>query len=511
MATGKTQLEIRNDEIARQKLYIEELTENMAYVTAMLAREDIGWRQVFARDDTHGFNLVELQQWARQIRDSIYGNPHIKSGFQKRLAYIWQGGIKYKNIPGPTQGRKSSDTVQRLIDDPMNKKHFFGGTARRKREAALFSDSVAFYVGDDRTKMLHPIPLNEITADYRDPDYSTDIWAFRRSWQSFENGQANSELSHKWYFTDTYISKKVSAIKLGGDSQEVDQNSRIFDLHANQLEGFAYGAADAVAALIWSRKVRDLYMNGVSMTDALSTFAFKATTKTVGAGANAAMKLGGANPAGSSAILGATNDLVPMASAGKGYEFDSFRPVAAIVAVALDLPVEDLLGQGTGDLKELDSLPLSTRLPLEARRDEHIDFDKRVLRWMGAPDAEVYFQSLRGSTEIFRRQQGIAIKWGTGAYTALEIKTELEHLEGNDVTAVTIPDGVLVPNTKETATFTAKLAQTFAPTPPPSASGDPTHDTTKDGYATQGAPLKGVKGKGPNANDLNSDRASGKD
>lgn len=476
------------------------LQERLTQVTAMFAAEDRGWVSKWAADGEEGMTLAELQDWSIQIRNALVGNPHIKRGCSLRTSFVRQGGIKYRNIPTATQGRSAKKTVDALIKAPLNQRNYFGSAACARRETDLFADGIALYIGKESTKILRNLPLAEVTADYRDPDFSADVWAYRRTWKSWKDGQATE--MHRWYYTDTFVDNRTPKILHGGIKEDVDQDHVIFDMVANGVDGFAYGSPDALAAVIWSRIVRDLFMDGKTMTAALATFAFKASVTTKAAGDKATIKLASKNGAGSTAVVGGANDLAPLSSAGKGYDFKSFEPVVAIVAAALDLSVEDLTGTTKTGSDTSSSLALATRLAIARRREEHVDFDLRILRWMGAKDPEAFFSSLMDPTDLYRAQQGVGIKWGTGLYTAKEIKTQFEALEGNDLTEVSVPTGVLVPNTQKTLDANSKSKAAAAPAP--AEGGD--SGTGGGANPTQGSASTFSPGKGQNSNDINQDR-----
>jgi len=483
------------------------LQEGLDQVTAMFAREDMGWLKQFTSAEENGMSLAELKDWSGQIRNAQVGNPHIKRGLSLRRSYIWQGGIKYAGIKGAAQGRGVN--VQKLIDQPMNQRNFFGQSARARREGCLYSDSIAFYIGNDKTKKLHSIPLAEITADLRDPDFDEDVWAYRRSW-SYKPDGATPTMKHVWYFTDTFMEHRTKTVKFAGgrEPEDVSQTHTIFDQVANSVDGFAYGSPDALAALVWSRIARDLTMDGVTMTHALATFAFKASRKAKPSGTTDSMQLGGSAPAGSTANLGSSNDLVPLSSAGKAYDFDGLRSVVAIIAASLDVSAISLTsdpgsaGAGTTSASTLD---LPTRLAMEARRDEHVDFDRRVLLWMGAGDADVFFRAIIDPVDLYRAQQGVALEFGTGLYEAIEAKREFEALKGNDTTNIAVPDGVMLPNNTKTLEDEAKVADASAAKAAASASklADKNAANGGDMASTQGSGA-GV-GPGVDANDMRTD------
>lgn len=473
------------------------LRESLEQVEMMFAKEDVGWRVLYGMTEEFGMTLEELKHWSLQIKNAQVGNPHIKNGLRLRTSYVWQGGIQYKGVPGASQGRGTN--VQKLIDDRVNQKNFFGASARAKREGSLFADSIALYVGDNKSKRLHYVPLREITGEYRDPNFDADVWAYRRTWTQFKNdeyGRSVGTSVSTWYFVDTFYDQITPTISVNGINEPVDQNSTAFDIHANPVDGYAYGSPDALAATIWSRIVKDLFMDGIAMTDAMATFAFKAQVASKAAHDSASIKFATPQGAGTTAVVGTTNDLVPMASAGKGYDFDSFRGVVAIIAASLNISVIALTsdpGTSGSSYGSAQTLDLPTRLAMEARRDEHIDLDSRVLAWMGAPDADVYFHALTDPADKYRQQEGEAIKWDTGLYSAIEIKTNFEAIEGNNTDDITVPDGVIVPN-NESGKWMLSTDQTADPNATPVAPGAPGAPAPAAGSGfrpTQGSPAKG--------------------
>lgn len=482
------------------------LSESLTQVQTMFEREDRGWgRNFFMAEGEYGLTLMDLREWGDQIRNAMVGNPLIKRGLLLRTSYIWQDGIQYRKGTIPNEGRGKGKNVQAVIDKPMNQRNFFGASARSRREASLYADGLAAYIGNDSTGILRAVPLRQLSADYRDPDFEGEVWAYRRTWLHFFPGDLTGVEQHRWYFTDEFAHERMPKINYGGVMEDVDQDHTIFVMNANGLDGMALGSPDALAALIWSRIARNAIMDGVTMTSAMATFAFKASIATKNAGANASMTLGVQGSAGQTAIIGGANDLTPMSSAGKGYEFESLEPLIGLIASSLDVSVEALTSKSR-EVKELSTLDLATRLAMELRRAEHVEFDKRILTWLGAKDAEVYFITLDDSSEIYRRIQAIVLLWNTGLYSAEETKEKLEKMDGK-VTFNPVPDGVMLPNNKNS--LPRLDVDTDGETPPagPPAAPSPNAPGTAPSTA---APDQGQSnksgGQSSSGNDINKKR-----
>jgi hypothetical protein len=410
------------------------VSEAFTKIAAILKAEDKGWTPLFGpgdEDERFGLRLEDLKEWSRKIRESMVGAPWLKRGYGLRSSYIWQNGIRYANIPEPTRGKAN---IQKIIDRPGNQTHFFSKEARKRREGRLYSDGIALWLGDERTKDLEALPLGQITGQLLDPDGLGMIWAYRRQWEERNLTTGKKEPKVEWYFTDQFKDKrpKGGKIRHGEQDEPVSATHVIFDQHANRQDGLAYGAPDALAAWVWNQYVRDGYMDGRTMQQALATIAYKVTNGSAKGAQNASLQFANPQGAGSTAVLG-QNDLTPMTTAGRGYDFSSMRELLATVATALDVSVIHLSanpadsGSSYGSALTLD---LPTRLAMESRRDEHVELDKRVLRWMGLEEPEVAFKPYDSGEEQYRAAQAIILQGQAGVYSPQEVRNLLDDLYG---------------------------------------------------------------------------------
>jgi hypothetical protein len=492
------------------------VSESLKNAVAMLRQEDVGWAMPGDDGTYRGLNLQALKKWSDQIRASLSGtennapNPHMRNGLMLRHSFIWDGDMHYADVPGdkenaPTRGKTN---VQEKIDAVDNQRLFFSPTARRRREGALFSDGLYLAVGDNSTKKIRSIPLHEITATQRDEFYEDDIVAYRwtrneavRNRYGVLTGERKAV--SRWVFVDWYDGKKPDDVRFGptGELEEVMKGHTAFDLHANRPDGAAFGSPDAISALVWARIIRDLIMNGVKMQDALAMFAFKATSPSKLGQQTAALELAKPTQAGSAATLAGDNDLVPLNSAGKGYDFGSIGFVVATMAASLHVSGialsanTALAGSSYGAAKTLD---LPGRMAMETRRAEHVEFDKRVLRWMGAPDATVYFDNYDDATDEYRSVQAAMLMWSSGNLSPEGFREELEIIYGRKLMG-SIPKGVITPNNQkaidDAAAATEKAAAAAA-----AAAAKPDEQTPSTPAPNQGK-SDGTGGAG-HANDI---------
>lgn len=453
----------------------EHLKEAFDRVRHMLQRDDMGW-QLFQGGggdrftQQYGLTLEDLRQWNKKIQESVVAAPWVGAGFRRRADYIWQNGIRYGNIPGADgqdtgQGQKN---IQKLIDKDGNQFHFFSDSARRAREKGLYSAGINFWVGNDRTKNIEAIPLWQITDEMLEPNGLGYAWAYLREWTEYNLTTGESTKHKRWIFTDRFKEHRVTAIKRKDDPEAilVDQDHVIFDQIANRSMGLVYGSPDALAAWIWNDIAKDATMDGRAMQEALTTFALTAKNPSRDASQDAAIKLANTDGAGNIAVTGAT-DLVPLASAGKGYDFGSIRFLVAIVAAALDISVIHLTanpGDAGSSYGSAQTLDLPTRLAMEARRAEHVELDKRVLKWMGVKKPDVNFVPYTGGEEVYRAIQALTMELNNGSLTLQEYRDQLDDLMGR-------PNGEVADYDKIHPVQLAKAIAKAQPKPAPAPSG----------------------------------------
>ena len=439
------------------------LVEALGNAVTMLRQEDVGWAAPGSGGSYNGLNLADIQKWSGEIRASLSGtrdkapNPHMRNGLMLRHSFIWEGGIHYASVPGSAtaKGKRGKVNVQDLIDDLGNQRLVFSASARRRREGALFHDGLYLVVGEKNGKKLRPIPLHDITDVHYDELYSDEIVAYR--WTRKEAERKNGDLmpnrvdKNYWVYVDWFDKDRPDKINYNGVEEEVLTGWDAFDLHANRPEGAAFGSPDAISALVWARIIRDLIMNGVKMQDALAMFAFKATSKNKNGQQTSSLELAKPSGAGSAASIGGDNDLVPLNSAGKGYDFGSIGFVVATMAASLHVSGialsanTALAGSSYGAAKTLD---LPGRMAMETRRHEHVEFDTRLLRWLGAPDATAYFNTYDDATDEYRAVQAAMLAWTTGTLSPEGFREELEIIYGRKLSGA-IPKGVIIPNNQK--------------------------------------------------------------
>lgn len=398
---------------------------------------------------SEGPDLGQLQSRSKQIRAAVTLNPHVKRGLRLRTSYVWSDAVEYDDVPGlngEPLGRGVPNVGARVLN-PLNQRYVFGVQARDERESALYTDGGFLLIGDDADKTLRPLPLNQIAGYYANDEDPSEIWAYRRQWFTENGTQAHVE----WVYTDLFKGNQTSAINYNGVLEPVNKRKTIIDGWVNTQPGWALGFPDAGCIVEWARIYSEFIKSGKLMTDAMARI--WATAKAQSSAGAQAVAAKVANSPGFGKIT-AGAELAPLATAGKAYDFDAGRALISIVATGVEVSVVHLTsdpGASGGSYGSAATLDLPTRLAVEARRRWHEAFDERVLRWLGAKNAKATFGIIEDGAEMYRKIQGIVLKWNTGLYEPYEVKRQLEMLAGNVDGWKHIPEGVLLPNNVQSA------------------------------------------------------------
>lgn len=419
------------------------LVEKLGALDTMLDQR--GWIDLYSYD-SEGPSLDQIKEASGQIRNLMALNPTIKRGSQLRISYVHSKGIDFGEIPGSGRGRGAN--VKKFYDLPQNQKYVFSPEAREELERTAYSDGTVFLIANESTKAMQRIPIWEINGYITNPDNSEEVWAYRRTWNSYKVGNASPETKNVWYYTDQFVGNRTATVTINAKSEPVDQNSVIIDHGFNKQVGWAWGLPDAISILSWAKQYRDFLLNGKIMSDSLAQFAFKAVAQSRAGGDNASMKLAAPGSAGSTAVLGGGNDLVPISSAGKGYDFDSGRALAAQIAQGLEVSIVHLLsdpGASGSSYGSASNLDLPTKRAMLSRQRSWVSFYSRVFKFLGWVDPVVSFPTL-DEPDFYREIQALILAWDSGNLHSDEFRPRLLDLIDVQPKRDKAPEGVMLPN-----------------------------------------------------------------
>jgi hypothetical protein len=223
----------------------------------------------------------------------------------------------------------------------------------------------------------------------------------------------------------------------------------------NRQIGWTFGVPDAISVIAWAKLYREFLENGAIMTKALAQFAYKLSSRGRSGINNAAAKIavpdGQANRVGATAAMGSDVDLIPMPRAGSGYDFESGKSLASMIASGLEVSVVALLADpgSSGSYGTAQTLDTPTQKAMEVRQRAWSSLMKRVLRYMGAPaDVEISWPSIE-TEPTHRMVQALAMAWESGILQTDEYRTAI--LDILDIIPIqsAAPRGVMLPNNTE--------------------------------------------------------------
>lgn len=431
-----------------------ELRESLSSLNRVLKLEDENWDRILggAGADYQGIPLADLQEISEEIRVAMVRSPMVDRGAQLRHSYVWSKGLdipdtmpqNYGSRPGP---KSAADRSHEAFLDPINKRYVFSSTAWEEMERAEYSDGNFFLLGDNKTKVLRRVPLSEITNFITNPDFSEEVWAWQRTWETVKPS-GKTETVSAWYYTDDCPQPKAQRPKTQIQNVKVDHDKTMIVMSVNRMVGWPLGLPDAVAVVAWAKLYGEFLKYGYVMSRALASIAFKATSTTKTGSQNAAVQFASPQGAGATAVMGGANTLEAMPSAGKGYDFGSGRPIAAMVATGVQVSIVHLLsdpGAAGSSYGSASNLDLPTKRAVIARQQAWKAYFERVLKWIGIENPKVTFPSLE-EPDFYREVQSILLGWSTGLLHIEEVRVRLLDLLTIHTTETKAPDGVMLPN-----------------------------------------------------------------
>lgn len=373
-----------------------ELAQESLAGLEQLAREDIGWRKL---------GMEQAQQFTRAGLITIHAaclaaftkSPLIGRGLRIRRNYVWGSGVEIaarEATDGDTSG--VNDLVQAFIDSPEYQRTLGSAQAREERETDLGTKGEFFIlaVHDTTASTVRPrlIPAAQITDYIANPDDVTDVWFYKREWTTnrveLATGKRQTLRQVEWHPVLDYrpdVGKRITAIA----GAQVRWDAPIQHCAVNSYTDAPWGIPDSYAAIDWARAYADFLTQWSVLMRALSRYAWRTTAPGARAAkvrqslANGAGSdpLTGAAPVGGHAVMTADATLEAIPKSGATIDAGSGKPLAGMVAAALDVPITMLLGDPgvTGAQAVATTLDRPTEDSARARQSVWVDWIKALL------------------------------------------------------------------------------------------------------------------------------------
>lgn len=354
---------------------LETANENLARLQLMY--EDTGWESLTAASRTE-FSRDGLARNAELCRVMFVANPLMKRGLGIRASYVFGQGVEINARANGDDGAQDVDAVvQQFLDDEGNMDAVTGAQARTVLENDLGTDGNVFLAHftnplTGRVK-VRPLPFDEIVEIITEPGDKTTPWYYRRRW-------VETTLTSTFGSIETPREALYPALKYQPLTKPktfagvtVMWDSPVLHVKVNPYGSKVWGVGDAFAALPWCRSYKEFLEDWATLCRALSRIAFRASSskakasQTQRAGLEQLNKLG----AGSSVAMAEGQTLEAVPKTGATLDSESGRPLAAMAASALGVPVTMLLGDPgvTGARATAETLDQPLRLEIQSRQE----------------------------------------------------------------------------------------------------------------------------------------------
>lgn len=413
----------QSQEIASLRAENASLRESIDEVRMMFDAEDRGWSLIgglATGDRLEGLDLDEVKEVSEKIRPRTAVTGLVKRGSDLHSGYVWSKGV---NIDGvKTTGKPGAPTnLMKFFREVTNQEHIFSATAHEEMQKARFADGNVFVMCDNSDRTVRVLPLKDITSLRVDPDFPSEVIAYRREWNTDPEGNPKV----MWYYTNRYKGRKQKTFTIKGVREPVSQTTTIIDRHYNRAPGWVLGVPDALAAMPWIAAYDEIMVYGRVVNESLAKILFRVTNKTKQGVQNTGVKMRGFAGHGGTASMAEGQELTAVSTAGKGYDFSSARPVAAQAAAALNVPNMELLADSSAagsSYGAAASLTPTTKNAMRLMQAEWVELYQEILDFFGLGYPRIWFEPL-DDIEPYRAAQALTLLSGNLSDVELRSKS----------------------------------------------------------------------------------------
>lgn len=457
-------LEARNEELT--ELAISELTEAGEFAQVQLALDDIGWRPLMGvSDDSNTLTLDGLQRASELCRAVATVNPLVKRGLLVRTGYIWGAGvqvvpqefIQYKQQR--RVGRPRTVNQEPKLPDGLDNV-LTGVLAQIEIERSAACDGNLFFLVDMEAKTVQRVPLSEVTDGISQRGNREKLMYIKRSWNDWaleldddsverrpitnpgpgrgrrvpeqspsmaQQGGMSGAYNSEWYPTVDALADEARTSIQG---EPVNRSKVMVHVAFNRLTGWRWGVPDVLPAVWWTKAYKEYLENCSTLAKAYARFAWKVTSdrsRTVRRTASTMAAPPARDPAtgmplaiGASAVLGAGQDLTAI-QRNTNVDFEGGRPLAAMVAASLDVPLPALTcDPASGTRAGTATLDTSTVLVMQARQKAMNDAIMLIFKLLGLK-VRLRWPEIN-EEPVHRRLQAIDMSARLGVLSAAETR-----------------------------------------------------------------------------------------
>lgn len=354
---------------------VEVLTESVRDLSLQL--EDRGWKRI-GSDDENTMTREALMQAAQDGRALAVAHPLIRRGISLRTSYVHgQGGPQ---ISVESEDENVSEVVQQWWASRENQNALTGPEARARLERALSTDGNVFIASftnpTDGRVTNRTIPMEQITRIIANPEDRGQVWLYERTYSRKREAFATAEETTRVLYPDLAYAPASRPLFLNGAEVRWDQPVR--HVKVNDLDGWEFGIGDTFSIAPYARGYRDFLNDWLKLMKSLSQFAWRGTAE--GKRAQRARQAlsraqhsvpGNDGSVGATYISGQGEGLEAIPKTGATIDADSGRPILAMIAAGLDVPVTMLSTDPgvTGARATAETLDKPMMLSMKARQD----------------------------------------------------------------------------------------------------------------------------------------------
>lgn len=434
----------------------ETLRESIADVRAMMNFEDRNWLALGIAnvDDLEGLDLDQVKEIAEKVSPKVSASSLAKRAVDLHSGFVWGRGCYVEGTEKPKGAGRPKGSREFFIRK-TNQESVFSDTAREELQKERFITGNVLAAVNSATKNVNRIPFKQITGIKVDPDYPENIIAYQRTWNT---QVGNESIRKRWYYTSRFTGTRKSSFGTGNEAVEVEKNVTIVDLRVNRQLGQILGVPDALAGLLWAESYGRVMKFGETVQESLAKILYRVTNKTKQGTQSTGVKVANFGGHGGTASMAEGQELTSIATAGRGYDFASARPLAAMAASAWNVSNMDLLNDSAAagsSYGSANALVGGNRNAMLLMQKEWADFYKDIFEAAGFERPSIMFEPFE-APDKYREMQ--SLKLAQDGLSNEEYRMKL--LDIQDISG----DPAEIPESLELAVAAAKTAiQTPAP------------------------------------------------
>lgn len=444
-------------DLAHMEHLLEILEEASLDAQRLLAAEDRGWAKLGGLDGDV-IDREAIMQVAKVARVHAIADPLIKRGVNLRIAYL---GTPAVSAPSSDDGQDINAVVQAFMDDPENAETFTSVQAGARRERAFNTDGNTFLAlpTDPRSGRVRvrSIPMSQIVDIITDPEDAATPWLYQRTYTAkkvTQNALGTTSTvteTRTVFYPDVNFRPATRARTIDGHAVEWDKP--VVHSSVNSTDESRWGVPDVLAALPWASGYKDFLEDWAKLHKALATVAFRATAKTRRGAAQVRERFASVpeGQVGGVAVTPEGQTFEAVSKSGATIDAGSSKPLAGMVAAALDVPLTMLLSDPgvTGARATAETLDRPLEEERKMRRAVHTDLIRTVLGHVIREAVRAPGGALRGTIlrdagtqrEVIDlagdQQHDITVDWPS--LEKVDVKTWLEALQVADSLDVVDP------------------------------------------------------------------------